>query len=100
MKLKNKNLIERIIMAISFVGVLFIPLFIWGLWIWQLKTENKWQGGLKMTNEEEIKKHFEEIIRLCKIAGIIGKSMNVGKHYVSFEFKPRKEICKECGKTI
>jgi len=53
-----------------------------------------------MTNEEEIKKHFKEIIRLCKIAGVIGKSMDVGKHYVTFEFRPKKDICKECGKEI
>lgn len=53
-----------------------------------------------MTNNEEIKKHFEEIIRLCKIAGIIGKSMSVGRNYVSFSFRPKKEHCKECGKII
>lgn len=53
-----------------------------------------------MTNEGEIKKHFKEIIRLCKIAGILGKSMNVGESYVSFGFRPRKDICKECGKEI
>ena len=47
-------------------------------------------GGRIMTNNEEIKKHFEELIRLCEIAGIIGKNMNVGKHYVSFNFRLKK----------
>ena len=44
-----------------------------------------------MTNQEEIKKHFEEIIRLCKIAGIIGKNMNVGKYYASFKFREQEK---------
>ena len=51
-----------------------------------------------MTNNEEIKKHFEELIRLCEIAGIIGKNMNVGKHYVSFNFRLKKlDLNQESG---
>ena len=44
-----------------------------------------------MTNQEEIKKHFEEIIRLCKIAGITGKNMKIGKYCTMFEFRECQE---------
>lgn len=50
-----------------------------------------------MTNHEEIKKHFEEIIRLCKIVGIYGKNTNVGKYYVMFEFRERNSDVKRKG---
>ena len=53
-----------------------------------------------MTNEEEREKHYKELIRLSIIAGLKGEGANVGKYYVSFSFRKRKDICKECGKQI
>lgn len=55
---------------------------------------------VKENMELAIKEHFAEIIKLCKKIGILGKYCDVGKYYVSFDFRPRKDICKECGKEI
>ncbi len=52
-------------------------------------------------NKEEIEKHFSELIKICKERGIIGMHTRVDdKFYVSFDFRPLKEVCKECGKAI
>ena len=49
--------------------------------------------------DKNIEEHFAEIIHLFRLKGIMGKNMNVGENYVSFNFRLRKEFCKECGKV-
>jgi len=50
--------------------------------------------------EKELKITLRIAIGFCKKLGILGTNTNIGKDYVSFEFRPRKDICKECGKEI
>ncbi len=61
---------------------------------------NSIKANLNKMTDPKIKHQMRELIKLFKEKGIIGKSCVIGKYYAIFNFKLRKEPCKECGHVL
>ncbi len=48
----------------------------------------------------EIKRILRQALKWCKANGASGKSFVLDKYYVKFSFRPRKEICNQCGREL